>query len=380
MGAILIYPIFITFLLGLSFPLSYYFDLNLVTVDVFLLFLLHLLGYLIGGLFLWFSLHSLKKSRGMSVGVPLRYSIHLSLFVGILFIIYAYYQMGGVPALAENAENARVEMKQGVGKYIIFGVGFIYVSMSYLSSMFFARGGYARWVLLPIVWFVVSLLLMGIGYRSLFFFLLVHVALFSLICREKFNFRSLVNGKLLVGGAVLFLLMSLVGYARYKSGAEGFGMLSLFWPLIVYGGNIESVFELVGKQGFSYGSSFISDMISPIFGDGKFTGHQIKEILGLKFDGEGVSITIIGEAYLNFGLTGVFLSGFLIGAIILFVSRFVFSHGYLYRMFFVIVVVFVIRIITSGVAPIFWFYFIPVVTAYLFVLSGALLEKKLIMK
>ncbi|MFZ3155513.1 O-antigen polymerase [Pseudomonas sp.] len=380
MGAVFIYPLFLTLLVGCSFPLAYFFELELVSVDVFWLVLLHLGGYCFGALIFGFLFFKVGRGPVYGTNVPMRYSMHLGLFVGIALIVYAYYLMGGVPALSENVENARVQMKQGVGKYIIFGVGFIYVSISYLSVMCLKDGSrLARCFLLPMTWLVVSLLLIGIGYRSLCFFLLVHVVLYFLLCREKLRFKTLLSGKVIAGTLLLFLVMSLLGYVRYKEGTEGFGALSFFWPLIVYGGNIELIFDVVGWQGFSYGEYFMLDMISPVLGDGKFTGHHIKDILDLKFDGEGVSITIIGESYLNFGMLGVFLFGFLIGGVTLLLSKFVFCRGYIYRMFFVIFLVFTIRVITSGTVLIFWFYLVPVVFAYFFVLFGALLEKSFLM-
>lgn len=381
MGTVFVYPLFLTLLVGCSFPLSYFFELELVSIEVFGLVVLHLVGYCLGGLALGILLSGVGRGRGYVTGVPVRYSMHFGLFVGVALIAYSYYLMGGVPALADNAENARVQMKQGVGKYIIFGVGFIYVSISYLSVMYFKGGSrLVRWFLLPLAWFFVSLLLIGIGYRSLCFFLLFHTVLFFLLCRERLGLKGLLSGKVVIGTLALFLIMSLLGYVRYKEGVEGFGMLSLFWPLIVYGGNIELIFDVVGLQGFSYGQYFMLDMVSPVLGDGKFTGHYIKDLLDLKFDGEGVSITIIGESYLNFGVPGVFLFGFVIGGGTLLLSKFIFYRGYMYRMLFVIFLVFTIRVITSGMVLIFWFYLVPVVIAYCFLLFGALLEKGLLMK
>lgn len=228
------------------------------------------------------------------------------LFISIVFWIKFILQ--NFKVLISNLENGRVLAMQGNGKIIYI----IYLAMlstwiiydNYLSSSITKKNN------IIILFIFVSFILFTLGFRS-------RIAELILVMILIHNYRfGIKRKKLIIIGVLGIASMLLLYYIRILfSGNEYKSMTDLLENMLVVSNiNLSYIFRrfpniVEFQNGYTYIINFLMLKPGP---DLDFT-LWLKEALGLVFDGAGVTPTIIGEFYINFGYIGVYLGMFIIG-------------------------------------------------------------------
>jgi len=229
------------------------------------------------------------------------------IFVSVgCFLLLAYFALvGAVPALMADVENARAELKVGFGKYILLAKGFTYIGVMYMVASSKGHRGKSFVTGLFVLFGVV--LLAGTGFRGPAAFLLLTAILFSYFCSDQYVVKRALKNKHIAFGVVFFLFLVVVGYARKAQEADVRSLLAMFHTFSVNVSNLNLVVENFPQSiDFLYGGSFLSDLSMVVPGlNVPHISLVLKKMLGLEFDGEGITVTSPGEGYLNFGYFGV---------------------------------------------------------------------------
>lgn len=289
----------------------------------------------------------------------------------IICFLYFYYRAGEIPILAMDVENSRVELKKGLGKYVILGTSFAYISLSFKIALesFKSHTKKIRFVL-ELLFSII--LIIGVGYRSPAAYLLVTLFLLKLAVSSTYRKNRKIKAYFFIVGFLFLLSLSALGYYRHQGSFTILAFLSIFWTFAVNVKNLEDIVQFFPyHHDFMYGRSFLNDILAVFHIDNQvFTGIYLKDIMGLTFPGEGMTVTCIGEGYINFGYFGIIghaiflaITSTLIFKIIVRTSK---ISSYVILVFIVIAVA---RMSIAGIMPIVFFTLLPnLILSILFVL------------
>ncbi|MBN8433049.1 oligosaccharide repeat unit polymerase [Priestia flexa] len=278
--------------------------------------------------------------------------------IGLLVILYYYISVGNIPILQSNAESFRVEAKMGKGSLLIVAYVFLTVSLA-IYQVYCINSN----VKIKKIFFVLAVLgLLGLGYRGLPMQLLLDNFLVYLI----FSSKKINTFKLIMLLFITFVCVSLIGYFR-ATGSVNMGFREFIIPTAWLGTvnltNLNLLFNKFTELGHLYfGKSYFIDLFTILPGYQPNFGTVLKEQFNLNFDGEGISITLLGELLINFGVTGVIVGMFIIGTFLeLFFLRIVkYSNDDLYILILILISAKFVRVATGGIAPIFIYYIMPI--------------------
>lgn len=231
--------------------------------------------------------------------------------VGVLAMGYFFLRVGGVPLLFSDAENSRISVRAGSAYLPLLAYGGLMTGS--LSLIAHARGwkGLAGAGLLA---FLGTIVLLGGGFRAPAMKLLVGAFIvFAYVTRSRIPLTWLA---MLGSGALL--LVGLLGF--FRSQAALTTDLSLIVRLGVWRFFVNNLYvlELIFNHfptfdRFMLGRSYLIDAITLLPGPQDHFGFWLKERMGMVFDGGGVTQTIVGEFYLNFGWPGIVIGMFGLG-------------------------------------------------------------------
>lgn len=106
-------------------------------------------------------------------------------------------------------------------------------------------------------------------------------------------------------------------------------MYSLRNSLIVNASNLGHVINTFpSKVDYQYGSTYLMNFSLLLPGAGTDFTMWLKEQVGISFAGGGRTSTILGEAYLNFGVAFIFVQMFLMGILGRIISNYSLKHNY----------------------------------------------------
>ncbi|MHC1681702.1 MAG: O-antigen polymerase [Clostridiaceae bacterium] len=215
--------------------------------------------------------------------------------IGILLSIYYFISVGGIPLLMEDADNARVILKQGRG-YVFILIYTIFLSSNLLIT---AHLYTKKKLFISYIFTGISLvLILGIGYRGQA--LKILLAIFILI--------SILNhGRLQIFKTVLLMFIALFGsglVSIVRSGGELSSLYGIYlvnkWRFFVNLYNAQMVVNYLDGMKL-WGKSIILDLQTLLPGYQPSFNIWLKEVLNLKFTGGGLTSTVVGELYFNFG-------------------------------------------------------------------------------
>lgn len=141
-------------------------------------------------------------------------------------------------------------------------------------------------------------------------------------------------GKIVFIGICGIAFLEILGLARsYMSSStlpmnKSF-MYSLRNSLIVNASNLGHVINTFpSKVEYQYGSTYFMNFSLLLPGAGTDFTMWLKEQVGISFAGGGRTSTILGEAYLNFGVAFIFVQMFLMGILGRIISNYSIKHNY----------------------------------------------------
>lgn len=272
----------------------------------------------------------------------------LLFLTGVVSIFIFFVWVGTIPLFADDAENFRVQALAGKGFLVIIAATCFKISILVTSD---------RFLRLVRTIFGVALLL-GTGYRSQALEIVLVVFLTYWIGVGK---KYIINGGLIVillGGAY-----SLVGVVRSGMSWSWSGLYKpALWRLYVNTNNFNTIYELFPRSQFQYGRSFLNDLSVVLPGAQTTFMTQLKDIMGVYFDGGSLTPSVFGEGYYNWGMLGAILWPmvvlFVVMLIDIFNKKFVDSRGY-YVISFALV-----GFSTTSFVPVLVNAYIPLILVY----------------
>ena len=209
-------------------------------------------------------------------------------FLGILTGLLFFIKIGTVPLLSNPTPEARIAYMSGNGSLLQpLRVAPIVAMVGYFGT---------RYKLLFIILFLISnILFLGTGFRGAFAQNILHFW----IVNNLINRKEITITRALIFGIGLLLLVSLLGIMR----GDGSQINSFLLKLI--SGITVSVFilGLVVEHftNFQYGATFFYNYSMLLPGESVEYTSWLTTQLPINFNG-GVTPTLVGDAYINFGV------------------------------------------------------------------------------
>ena len=142
--------------------------------------------------------------------------------------------------------------------------------------------------------------------------------------------NNIKNTHIICMGILMIILVEILGMARnVLSGVTNRSFIATMQTsLIVNSINLKYVFNTFpSKIPFQHGYTYLINLLMLRPGpDPDFT-LWLKEQIGISFAGGGVTPTIMGEFYINFGITGIYVGMFILGAVGVYVHRYFKRHS-----------------------------------------------------
>ena len=236
----------------------------------------------------------------------------------ILFSIMASFTLfakGGIPMAAADVNQARMALTAGSGYLNIFLIGLSVWPLGVLYDAI-ARKSKVGLLFSHIFAGFVFILILMTGYRSrTLSFLSEYIGIYFFFNRRRFSL------KLIIAGSILFLLfLSVVG--AYRKGSEDLDAIAQEAGNVVTARPV--MFQLIvdrfSESKFFWGTRYFSDLAKLLPGNQQSANVDLKYELfpnaDQMNDAAGVTPSIIGEAYMNFGGLGIFWVMLFVGIIL----------------------------------------------------------------
>lgn len=360
---------FVFFLMLYPFFLERYFPFFETTAKTNALLVVYLLAFILAAHFApnFLLVRTFPKLKDVvpNVRMDLKYwkrAFYLFFVSGIAMYLFVYlFKMKTIPIFLDDLESARVGAKAGLGKYILIGNALISVSLVYRFAV--EKFVLNKIKLISIVYLLVGVFfVMGIGFRGPAAYLVVSCFLAYLIFTQKYLNRQGISFRYILTGILFIVFLSLLGYYRHTGEFSFRAIGSTAWTTAVNVSNLEAiVYNTDNHDGFYYGQTVLKDLGMTIgLHEEGFTGVVLKEKYRLKFEGEGMTITSPGEAYMNFGWFGILIHAMFLGTFAGFFYEIVIRSGKL--SWFVILVLFSLnfsRLAVGGIVAPGLFFLVP---------------------
>jgi len=203
-----------------------------------------------------------------------------------------------------DLENGRVTAMTGNGLLLWLG-SLIWLSVYMLYEQRLINGKYRTSTILMFV--VSATLSILLGFRSA----LVNPILVLFFMRNKK--KEIPVLKMFLLAIILFIFVGIYGAVRGGGGSSFDSLLSEFKVSSV---NLNNIFDTFPqKVEYQMGATYLLDFRQLIDDNVSGTTMWLKDILRLSFSGGGVTPTIIGEFYINWGIIGVLIGMIFSGAV-----------------------------------------------------------------
>lgn len=151
-----------------------------------------------------------------------------------------------------------------------------------------------------------------IGFRAR----VIVLVLFLLLIHNRY--KTIEFKKLILFGIAMLLVVSFMSMTR--SILSGVSVVSLWITIVTTLGNGSVNIYYVLRQfpditNFQYGNTFLINFVMLAPGSQPDFTIWLKNLIGISFSGGGVTPTLLGEAWMNFGTIGVFVMFFIVGLI-----------------------------------------------------------------
>ncbi len=360
---------FVFFLMVYPFFLSYYFPFFETTLKTRALLLVYLLVFIwaahVAPNYLLLKTFPKLKDVVPDIRMDLKYwkrAFYLFFLSGVALYLFIYFfKMGTIPIFLDNLESARVGAKEGLGKYILIANALISVSLAY-------RFAVEKFVLnkikfVSVVYLIVGVFfVMGIGFRGPAAYLVVTCVLAYLIFSKNYLEKHGISKRYILLGVVFIIFLSLTGYYRHTGEFSFRAIGSTAWTTAVNVSNLEAIVYNTDKnEDFYYGYTVLSDLgVALGLHENGFTGVILKTKYDMNFEGEGMTITSPGEAYMNFGWMGIIFHAVFLGTLAGFFYEIIIRSGKL--SWFVVLVLFSLnfsRLAVGGIVAPGLFFLLP---------------------
>lgn len=280
--------------------------------------------------------------------------------VGLFLFTLTYLKIGFIPMFMENVDSGRVEAKAGLGKFILLGTAFLYVSMIFMFA-YYNTYNKVKKISIIILLFISCMFIAGIGFRGPVAYLLLYVLLIKFFLSDEYKIKTRIPYRYFIYGIILILMLSVVDYVRHGNQFTIDSFAQIYWTMTVNLYNLNNIVTYFNFHDYHYGKSFIDDFLVAFPGSGtKFFGVVLKNELSLDFAGEGMTVTAPGEGYANGGIIGVVLHAIIFGLMFgLVYEYFCRKNSISSRILMLIIVISFSKVVVGGFMPMFIFTLTP---------------------
>ncbi len=332
-------------------------------VVALLYFLVFYLGaYVIAPLVWRYSLTRFNMSTHQDMS-RLRVMLVSLVLIFVATMIHGYYfsKIGVIPALSEHVATLRVEAKSGFGGVLLLATGMYYSSFLLVAVSFSSLGALGK-VVSTILLFVSVLVVAGVGFRGPAAYLLLMFVLTVYFQSEAYVWKQRISFFVVLFGFLLLMLVAVLDFLRYGSGFGFAALLQVFWTLTVNLLNLDLIVSNTEFGEIYWGSTFVTDLAVALPGiDSKFLGVHLVELYELEFEGEGLTVTAPGEAFVNFWYPGVVIHAFMLGFLFETANQWLRKKNCASSLAVLVCwCFFASKVVAAGIMPTLIFFFVPI--------------------
>jgi oligosaccharide repeat unit polymerase len=231
----------------------------------------------------------------------------LVFILGVGLSIIAFSMMNVIPVLSSDVHVSRIEELSGKGFLFHPSRILIFISITYFSLLYLKTSSISLISLLMLI-LIGFLVLWGYAIRAEALKTIIYIIIMYLMLK-KISVSNLILT--LVIFLSFFLFNGLMQYARHYSLSSlmsvdfdvllRFGWANVghrFWVQLE---NLQFIYHNISEAELM-GLTYINDLFVVLPGNSVTGGVILKEYIGLNFIGGGITPTILGEGYANFGL------------------------------------------------------------------------------
>jgi oligosaccharide repeat unit polymerase len=225
------------------------------------------------------------------------------------------FAKSGIPMASADVNQSRIALTAGSGYLNIFMIGLAVWPMAVLYDSI-ARKSKTGLIISHIFAGVVFMIILMTGYRSrTMTFLAEYVGIYFFFNRRRFSLKLII-----ICALVSMTFLSFVG--AYRRGTDDFASIAQEAGNIVASRPV--MFELIvnrfSESKFFYGTRYFADLVKLLPGSQESVNVDLKYEVFPNPDKmpeeAGVTPSIIGEAYMNFGGLGIFWVMLFVGIIL----------------------------------------------------------------
>ena len=250
------------------------------------------------------------KKYGIYIRLPWIWLLYLSYAFATLACIYYFYKNHSL--LFNNLNDGRIAALSGNG--MIF-----YILKLHMMIVPFMYEEYKKKKIKPSIFWLLALLagiqLLVTGFRTP---VMSMVAVMIII--DIYQGRTSLKKAMPV---VTIAMVAAILYGTVRNGSDASSLYKIGRGQLFVGlQNLNYVFNAFpNKCSFQHGYTYLINLIMLKPGPDLDYTLWLKQVLGMNFSGGGVTPTILGEFYMNFGYMGIFIGMFLFGVIVAFIDK-----------------------------------------------------------
>ncbi|MCZ2355354.1 MAG: oligosaccharide repeat unit polymerase [Bacteroidia bacterium] len=222
----------------------------------------------------------------------------------LVITVTLFARAGTIPILSSNPAQAKMNFFAGNGLFSVFlkGIPFICIALLYDSLVAPKPGKFFRLNILTGIYIFITVL---IGFRStIVVFLVQYISVYWMFNRKTIPVSLILSA--IIG---LLILVSLVGAFRRGSltladFTHEIGITLVARPVV-----FELILKNYNEDKFAYGARYLEDLKKLLPGEQTGANVDLKFEIFKGFadmpDTAGITPSIIGEAYINFGHYGI---------------------------------------------------------------------------
>lgn len=264
------------------------------------------------------------------------------ILLAISYLCVSIYLIKNLSFILSDFENNRVLAMQGSG--VIIHLAYMMLPTTWI--LYYSHLNYKNDKKIYIIFIIDIIFLLFIGFRSRIMELLL-VAIIIKNDNKKFKIK-----RLFIYGIILLILVSVLQiirtYVSYKKVELGIDSIAI--TMSVNSINLKYIFDFFPRvvpfqHGYTYLLSF--SMLLP-------NSHMdstlwLKQALNMSFSGGGVTPSILGEFFINFGYLGIFIGMFILGIVCKVTDNYVLKSK-ANKIIYYIIIFYLARSVSSGIS------------------------------
>ncbi len=284
------------------------------------LFFVYIFGIIIYYLSLWIGIHSSRPGQHSGNNDEIdtfkfRSIFPYYLFIHFILMVYFFYKVGNLPIFMPDIYQARIEVINQVTGYAYNIIKMISNFACLYLFYYFSNTDDKSIKSKSIILFAYSfLILLSLGWRSDPLIMLIF-----LIAGYHLFIKQLSLYRVAFLGLMIFIGIVLADFFRMENSGEGILSLLniLYSTLFVDSLNFALILKNVPKYyPFQNGKLLLSGISLLLPGNDLVLGETLRNAFEMGESGGGMTSTIFGEWYVNFGIPGMFAGIFILGAIV----------------------------------------------------------------